>query len=360
MSDLILNARFLTRPQTGVDRVAQELTAALIEDRPGLRIRALCPREGVVHQEDRPTALMQHVQRSASSLKGQLWEQVHLAGAHKNDWLLSLCNMGPVWRKRQIVMIHDAQVFRQPDSYSRAFRGWYQLLQPLLGRRAAMVLTVSEHSKHELEQFGVVPSGKTRVVPNGADHILRIGLDGTALARWGLERGRYFLALGSLAPHKNLAMLVAAAKAREDQSIPLVIAGGGNATVFSSNGIVSGEGIRVLGRVSEAELRTLYEYATALAFPSLTEGFGLPPAEAMFCGCPVISSTGGAIPEVCGSATLALGPYDQAGWTRAMEELAENSGLRHSLSERGRAQAAKFTWRAAAKRLASHLSELPN
>jgi glycosyltransferase involved in cell wall biosynthesis len=314
----------------------------------------------IVRQEDRPAALLQHVHRSASFLKGQLWEQVHLAGAHQNDWLLSLCNMGPVWRKRQIVMIHDAQVFRRPESYSRAFRLWYQVLQPLLGRRAAMVLTVSEHSKRELEHFGVVPSGKARVVPNGADHILRINPDESALARWGLERGRYFLALGSLAPHKNLAMLAAAAKARRDQSIPLVIAGGGNAAVFSSNGIVTGEGIRVLDRVSEVELRTLYEHATALAFPSLTEGFGLPPAEAMFCGCPVISSTGGAIPEVCGSATLALDPYDQAGWTRAMEELSENAGLRHTLSERGRAQAAKFTWRTAAKRLVSHLSELPN
>ncbi|WP_375175102.1 glycosyltransferase family 4 protein [Pseudooceanicola sp.] len=361
MPDLLLNARFLMRPPTGVDRVAQELVAALLQL--GLpegipRLRALRPRGDIVAPEARPAALLDLVEVSGSRLTGQAWEQLALARTRPDDILLSLCNTGPMRRHRQVVMLHDAQVFRQPDSYSPAFRRWYRLMQPRLARRCRMVLTVSDHARQELEHFGVVPPGKARIVPNGADHILRPAPDTGVLHRHGLEPGRYILAIGSLAPHKNIALLARAAQARKDRSLPLVIAGGGAPGVFAAAGLAPAPDLRIIGRVGDAELRALYEQATALAFPSLTEGFGLPPVEAMLCGCPVLATTGGAVPEVCGDAALMLDPQDQQGWTDALDRIATDAALRDRLRRAGLERGARYTWQGAAQHLLRHLAEV--
>lgn len=362
MTNLLLNARFLMRTPTGVDRTATELTAALLQlgvpEQFGT-FRALRPAGEIATPDSRPSELLKSAEILPAYFSGQIWEQIALARAYPSDYLLSLCNMGPVLRRRQVVMLHDAQAFRQPESYSRAFRMWYHALQPCLGHRAEVVLTVSESSRRDLENFGVIPRGKAKVVHNGADHILRIAPDASTLMRHGLASKRYFLALGSLAPHKNLSMLATAAGLRKDKSIPLVIAGGGNAKVFGDSGIAPSDNLRILGRVSDPELRCLYENATALVFPSKTEGFGLPPAEAMFCGCPVIASTGGAIPEVVGDAAVSLDPEDVEGWRDAMMQMAEDNLLRDGLSHAGRMRVARFTWKSAARTLADCLKDLP-
>ncbi len=347
MADLLLNARFLMRPMTGVDRVATELACALLAD-PARVLRARHPGGKIAQAADRPAALLDVATPLPSALPGPVWEQLVLPRARPGDWLLSLCNMGPVRRARQIVMIHDAQVFSQPQSYRRAFRRWYRLAQPRVGHRAARVLTVSEHSRRELIRFGIAPPDRISVVPNGADHVLRLAPDHAVLARHGLTSGGYLLAIGSLAPHKNLPMLAAAARARRDARLPLVIAGGGNARVFGDAGIAACDDIRILGRVSDSELRALYDHARALLFPSQTEGFGLPAAEAMTCGCPVIASTGGAIPEICDGAAILLNPADREGWTDAMMRIARDDALHSRLTEEGSLRARRYTWAAAA------------
>ncbi|WP_413081158.1 glycosyltransferase family 4 protein [Tritonibacter multivorans] len=254
-----------------------------------------------------------------------------------------------------MVMIHDAQVFSQPDSYSARFRSWYKTAQPTLGRVAKRILTVSEHSRKELVRFRVAPADKIAVVPNGADHILRITPDQSILQRHKLVPDGFLLAIGSLAPHKNLPTIITAAQSLGDRSLPLVIAGGGDSTVFAKAGIQNSAGVKLLGRVSDAELRALYDSARGLLFPSLTEGFGLPPIEAMTCGCPVVASTGGAVPEVCSGAAYLLAPQDQAGWRGAMEELSANEAFAQRLRDAGRKRAADYTWAKAAQKLRSEL-----
>ncbi|MFP3470863.1 glycosyltransferase, partial [Micrococcus sp. SIMBA_144] len=126
-------------------------------------------------------------------------------------------------------------------------------------------------------------------------------------------------------------------------SVPLVIAGGGNSKVFYDQGLTDEQGVKILGRGTDAELKALYSEAKALVFPSKTEGFGLPPLEAMFCGCPVIATTGGAVPEVCGDAALYARPDEPAEWTAAMEKLTHDTTLCDDLSPRGLVRAAQFT-----------------
>lgn len=359
MPSIVLNARFLTRPPTGVDRVASELTAALsdlLQETGNGSLQMALPRTGG-GGTGWPGSLRRLPQRRAVWGRGHLWEQCVLPAGLGSSWLINLCNTGPALRRKQVVMIHDAQIYTQPGTYSLAFRLFYRMLLPVLARRSRVVLTVSEYSRRGLEKHGVVPPGKAHVIHNGVDHFGQVEADTTVLARHGLAQQGYFLAIGSLAPHKNLKMLVNAARARKDKTTPLIIAGGKNLSVFKDEGLQDGDGVRFLGRVSDEELKALYQSASALLFPSVTEGFGLPPLEAMSCGCPVVATTGGAVPEVCGDAVLYADPFRQSEWTGAMEKVAASPDLRQDLSQRGLARAQLFTWRRAAEQLLRILAD---
>ncbi len=368
--DITVNGRFLTRPSTGVDRVAYELVRALIllkrAGRWSGRLRVPYPAGGTL---ERPVvARLDRLARGCGGveigprgrLSGLVWEQVELPLLARRGQLLSPCNIGPLASRRQLVILHDAQIHAFPEPYTRAFRLLYGVAQPRLARHAERVTTISQHAREALERHGVVPKGKARVVPNGVDHMRRIATDRGALERHGLAPGGYVLAVGSLAPHKNLAMLAAAARARPPGSPPLVLAGQtGDPRVFAAAGVAEGGGVRRLGRVSDGELKALYRGALALAFPSFAEGFGLPALEAMALGCPVIAASAGALPEVCGDAALYVDPADAPGWTAALQRIATDPVLRRSLSERGRAQARRFRWATAADALLAELAAEP-
>jgi glycosyltransferase involved in cell wall biosynthesis len=348
----VVNARFLTRPASGVDRVAIELIVALAARRDVGRLILLHPVCDTLHcgwLDDLPNLIRDKIQlQPKGRWQGHLWEQLDLPRTLPDQILLSLCSTGPVLRRNQAVMIHDAQVWDVPQSYSRAFRLAYRLLLPLLARRARHLLTVSPFSAGQLVRHGIAPHGKPRIVLNGADHILRVSPDPGTLRRHGLATRGYILAIGNLAPHKNLALLVRAAAARGPDAPELIVAGGMNSKVFADAVLREANGVRFIGRVSDAELRALYEGALAMAFPSLTEGFGLPPLEAMLCGCPVIATSGGAVPDICGEAALFVYPTDQEGWTAALERVAQDAELRENLSQKGYTQSARFTWEEAA------------
>lgn len=327
---------------TGVDRVAQELLTAL-QKLPEFQIRFSM-------QEVRPPKSLE-ASSGANQIRRFLWEQRALSKLSRRDLLFSPCNAGPVFSRNHIVFIHDAQAFHAQDSYSLAFRTYYKRLLPLLGYGAKAVVVPSEFTKAQLVQHKIAPGHNISVVPNGSDHILRIQPQPNTLQKFGLTDKKFFLAIGSLAPHKNLDMLARASHGRSDRDVPVVIAGGGDERIFRKIGIKQSRSLRLLGRVTDQELRALYAHATALLFPSKTEGFGLPAAEAMACGCPVVSTTAGAVPEVCGKATWSISPSDQQGWTTAMEKLSCDVNLQSHFSKMGKDRAAQFTWRAAAEKL---------
>jgi glycosyltransferase involved in cell wall biosynthesis len=120
---------------------------------------------------------------------------------------------------------------------------------------------------------------------------------------------------------------------------------------------VAAEAARVLGRVSDAALRALFENALCLVFPSRYEGFGLPPLEAMACGCPVVAARAGAVPEVCGEAALWFDPSRPATLRDALLRLVAEDGLRDSLRAAGLDRARHFTWEAAARALLALVRE---
>jgi glycosyltransferase involved in cell wall biosynthesis len=352
MIKLAINSRFLTRALTGVDRVAIEMVNALARRDDVDEVTLLHP-AGSRPLLEWTDALPHDASRKlkpvvVGSLRGHLWEQVELPLAMRDRTLLSFCSTGPILRNNHIVMIHDAQVWDAPHSYSRAFRMGYRALLPALARTAKHVLTVSHHSAFRLEALRIAPKGKVRVVYNGADHILRVPSRSGTLTKFGLSPNGYILAIGSLAPHKNIRLLIDACVARNGDAPPLVICGGSNPRIFADDSLRQIDAVRYIGRVNDGELRALYEGALALAFPSLTEGFGLPPLEAMLCGCPVVATTGGAVPEICGDAALYADPRESSAWTSALERIVYDFELRNELVGRGRARASRYTWDAAA------------
>ena len=363
LNRLSLNGRFATRPMTGVDRVAYELGLAISQlclevgsEAPQLKV--LVPKLSR-QQSDTVAQLLSFADlRPGGRLSGQIWEQLELPFDRVDSWTLNLCNIGPLLAKRQVLMIHDAQVYLTPGSYSFVFRCWYRIIQPWLARRASVLLTVSEYSRERLEEVNVFPQGKATVVYNGVDHMGRIEADASVLQKHGLIAGNYFLTIGSLDQHKNLRCVIEAAR-QCPEGMPKLVLVGGNASALKTEFDPLAPGrLSFLGRVSDGELKALYANALSFVFPSITEGFGLPPLEAMYCGCPVIASIGGAIPEICGDAAYYAAPNDPQAWCRAMVSLAADSELRVKLKATGSARAASYTWRKSAIELLQAIAEV--
>ncbi len=354
---LLINGAFLTRPLTGVDRIAVEICKRLS---PAVGEGLVAPENFAVAVPKsaldttiarlRDTGVRARVVAVGKGA-GQLWEQSMLHLIRRREMLLSLCNMGPVFRRNQLLMIADAQFITQPQSYRFIFRLYFRILVPIVCRVSRHIATISEHSRTELENIGVFPKGKAHVIYCGSEHILDFAPDDSVYDRLQITRQQYFFMIGSLAPHKNMKFLIDSVSGRLPVGAKLVVAGGGNAKVFKDFEIEAKHDVIFAGRVSEEELAALYSGARALVFPSLTEGFGLPPVEAMQCGCPAVVSTGGAIPEVCGDAAMYVEADDGEGWVAAMTTLWHDDALRMQLVEAGRARAAQFSWNAAAAKV---------
>ncbi len=266
--------------------------------------------------------------------------------AARDGLLVNLAGAAPWFAFRQACLLHDAAVYDHPGAYSRAFVLWYRLLFAHLARRAVPLMTVSEFSRQRLAVCLQVPEWQIALVPNGADHLDAVEADAATLARFGLEQSQFLLAVASENPTKNLPALVSAfASLGGHGGLRLVLVGGRNGHVFApTDAPADPPGVVRTGPLGDAALKALYGKAMALVFPSLYEGFGLPPLEAMSCGCPVLAARAAAVPEVCGDAVRYFDPHSVAAIAAALREVLADAALRHRLRLAGAERATHFRW----------------
>lgn len=348
MPKIYLNGRFLSQTVTGVQRFSVEIATAidtLMAEDAWPRTVMLAPRV-----TGRIATTYAHLKlRQVGRTSGHLWEQMELSSAARGGTLISLGNTAPLLSgRRQLVVIHDAGVFDTPESYSRGFRAWYKTLHHGLVRTGARVVTVSQFSRERIAERLHLDPSLINVMYEGAEHILRVAADPTVLERHDLRPGKFALVVSNRVAHKNLGALHEAASALARRGIAIGVVGASDRDVFRD---IAGVGFaeKRLGRVNDAELRALYETAACLLFPSRYEGFGLPPVEAMACGCPVLATRGGAVEEICGDGALYFDVASQREIIDTIERLLDEDGLSESLRARGLARAASLTWDAAAR-----------
>lgn len=237
-----------------------------------------------------------------------------------------------------VSVVHDVSFAEHPEWFSRLERVWMPRTIPATIRRASKIVTVSEFSKSEIRRIYGTAADNISVAYDGVDPVF-------FRTHEPLETPPYFLYVGNVEPRKNLEVLLDAfgdMRSRYPQVRErLLIAGRarrGGVTQHSDGAV------RFLGRVDDEELAGLMQHATALCYPSLYEGFGLPPIEAMAAGTPALLSDIPVMRETTGDSAVLLPPTDAGAWADAMAKVATEPGYRDSLRERGKKSAAVFTW----------------
>lgn len=319
-----LNGRFLAARPTGVQRFALEMARRLVE-RAGVWVFA--PRGAGGEGKAIPGA-----QYFEGRLRGALFEQLELPGrlvSAKVEVALHLANSAPLagaGRIPQVIVVHDVTPLTHPEWYTRRFALWYGVMLRRSVARAAAVATVSRAAKEAVCRELGLPAERVRVVTQGLAPFDRpAGAEEVAAVqrRFGLDGVAYVLAVGGWAPRKNVRFLVdvvSQCRAR-GLALELVVVGEAYRGVHRDGRVERpAPFVRVLGHVTDRELRALYTGARVFAFPSLAEGFGRPPVEALACGAPVIAAEYPAAREVLGEAASVL-PLEVGLWADRIEEL---------------------------------------
>jgi glycosyltransferase involved in cell wall biosynthesis len=256
-----------------------------------------------------------------------------------------------------VTTIFDVQHLDHPEFFSRAERLHRRWAYEGAARRATLVVTGSEYSKRRLTHSAGVDPDRIEVVPLGID-LTRFRPqagddDPRLLEALGLPP-RFLVYPANLWPHKNHGRLVEALAATGDTKLELVLTGqdygrlDGLMQRARSAGV--SDRVRHLGYVPHATLPALYRRAVAMVFPSLYEGFGSPPLEAMACGCVVAASSGGSLGEICDRAALSFDPESVHDIARAIDRVVGDAALRATLREAGLQRAAQFDWAHSASR----------
>ena len=266
-----------------------------------------------------------------------------------------------------VVTIHDLAYLHYPNHYSKPWLWYTKVLVPLVAHRAAAVIAISEHTKRDIQQHLNLAPDKIHTIYEGVDrrHFRPLAASETApvAARYGLDVP-FILHVGTLAARKNIPTLLKAVSLLKRSGFwhgrRLVLAGGvspGLAGYDEVKATVEKLGLKqdvlFLGHVPDEDIPALHSLADLLVMPSMYEGFGLPPLEAMACGTPVVASSATSLPEVVGDAGLLVAPREARALAEAIEYVLSDSDLRNRMIERGLARASAFTWERTAKETAS-------
>lgn len=342
---IFVNARFLTQNMTGVQRYAVEICLEL-KRMMGDDIEFVTP-YNIIQKKYAEKLNVRIIGRH----KGHIWEQIDLPSylrKNGNPLLLNLCNTAPLFYKNKIVTVHDVAYKVFPQTYPKPFLLYYNLMIPRLLNGSRHVVTVSHFSKEEICRYYHVDNNKVSVVYNAvSEHFKPLRSTGDS---------SYFLAVSSMNYRKNFIYILDAFCKYQEMGgkESLYIIGDLKNASFKEIDLckyTSNPKIKFLGRVSDEDLIKFYSNAVAFVYPSLYEGFGIPPLEAQACGCPAICAQASCLPEVFGDSVLFCNPYDSDSLVSAFKKIVSDKDLRKSLCEKGNINTGKYSWEKSAKKL---------
>jgi glycosyltransferase involved in cell wall biosynthesis len=361
---LAIDLRALVPEATGIGVYTRNLLLALSRQAEGFRLLGLSHKRPRGAEELEAAGVAIEVQPAPL---GVIWQQVQLprrlARGDVDLFWSPLMTLPLASRVKSVVTIHDLTTVLYPETHTAKTR--FSIL-PFLERsldRARRIVAVSQATAADLAFHFPDCAPRVRVVYEGVDPVFTPGTQEEIAAirrELGAPEG-YILYVGTLEPRKNVGVLVAAWEALrfDDPATPsLVLAGGAGwhsdalrARIESLSGVTS------LGRVDDARLVRLFQGARVFAYPSVYEGFGLPPLEAMACGVPTVVSSASSLPEVVGDASVQVDPHDAEGLASALKKILDDPARAADLSRRGLLRAARFRWEDAARELAEVFRE---
>lgn len=279
----------------------------------------------------------------------------------------------PGVKGKTIAVVHDMAYKAYPETVREKTRKWLNWNLPHSLKRADKIITDSEFSKREVIKYHHISEDKIVVMPLGVDferYHNRYNLDcvENIKQKYNID-SQYFLYLGTLEPRKNIENIIIAyskcINKNKQISFPKLVIAGRKGWMFESifqkvTELKLEKKVIFTGYVEDNDTAVLMKGAEIFIFPSIYEGFGLPPLEAMACGTPVITSNVSSLPEVVGNAAITVNPFSTDEISDAIEYISLNENIKKELSEKGLQQAQKFTWENSANILLSVYKELLN
>ncbi|MCL5074914.1 MAG: glycosyltransferase family 4 protein [Chloroflexi bacterium] len=363
--NICLDASPTLQPISGIARYTTKLIEGLLKLDSGDNLSLLYNR-GL---QGSPPAPLNHLPKRVIPLGNKQWRLLLLLAYrlgstmdgllgdtdlfHGTDYLLP-----PLRRINAVVTIHDLSFLLFPSCHTLGNRLNLRMMVPLAVRSAGAIIVDSQSSKRDLLRWIAMPEEKIHVIHLGVDDCYFVNRTDEErqrlLQRYAIQQP-FILSVGTIEPRKNIPALLDAYSALHgtgNLSHQLVIvgrAGWHHRSVLQQLTVDRATSIRFLGHLPDEELAILYTAADLFVFPSLYEGFGLPPLESMACGTPVVCSNTSSLPEVVGEAALTVDPHDVASLARAMDQVFTDSDLRRRLAGQGRERAKMFTWQKTAR-----------
>lgn len=348
---IVINSRFLTQPITGVQRFAIEIAKELKNIYKG----------DVVFVS--PHNILQHAIAQELDVKiigwhtGYIWEQIDLPIFLKrknNPLLINLANMAPVFYKNKLSTIHDVAFLKFPQTFSKSFLYSYRFLIPLIIKSSKQILTVSEFSKLEICKAYEIDKEKVSIIYNAVSNKFKYHVNTE------LKSQQFFLSVSSLNYRKNFIAVLKAFElySQTHEKINLYVIGdikNANFKNIDINNYISNPRIKFLGRVTDDELIDYYSNAMGFIYPSIYEGFGIPPLEAQICNCPILISDIPVLKEIFKSSAVYCNPYDIHDIAKKMNYLSEYSSI---YIEKGKLNAQRFSWNKSAENLKSIIENI--
>lgn len=347
MKEVFINGRFLTQEITGVQRVGIETLKELQKKSEIKKITILVPSLNLKVDNDFLSNFNVVVLKNKFGFTGHLWEQLNLGPYIKKrkGLLINFCNTAPIFLRKQIVYIHDTAVFEHGEAYDFKFILWYKIMYKFLKKNK--IVTVSDFSNQQLRKFLGIKNIST--IYNGVNHLETLSeiKNQEILKKLGVEENEFYLTVGSKNPNKNQKIIEKLSTINLDKKFIIVGAENKNFSETSFNG---NSNCIYTGYISDNDLNILYKNAKVFIFPSLYEGFGIPPFEALMNNTPVISSNKASLKELLEDYAILINPQDLNNLNKIINSEESEGLLKRKLSV-FKNSPIKYTWDKSADQL---------